>query len=528
MAFVRNLYSVIYQEDKSTISFFIFLITAIAFGVWFAFNQVNAVSTAGIAYYPTNYFLLTVFKCVLTLLVIYSFNRLIISYISDRVRPESLALSYCLLWLVLFAMPISLIALGVIFLQFLVLLYCLKKADYVSLCKRYLVDSFVLIILFITHVIFTSALSPLHWDMALLTANGATSSTVYPAATVFRGFVLAKQYSFSFVDHAHWAGIMNPPATCNSPFVQLVAFLLNLPSVSIEAFLKLIMSVNLLLAILGSFGFYLFLKYAGKLNSYFSLFGGILFFFSGTPFMFAMFKVDAGIFLSPYAAFPYALLFMSLAFMQKDKRWACWAGVALASPFFFIASHPEGIIYLIMFFGIYATGLCLFNTAQSLQSRIVLLLLSIFSFVGLTAFAVLPIMWDRLAGNMYVFGHIGDVEATPITYYDSYIYILLSFMPACVILAKINKRLSLVYLSALFLSFGMLIVIYLTTQISVMNMLVNVLHVSIHFWVLGRLGMYFFLSVATIVLFALQEISTTCYRLIIGCLNLQRLRLANE
>jgi hypothetical protein len=428
----------------------------------------------------------------------------------------------------LLTVPISLIVAGIITIQLVALFTILTKADYYRLFYRYGQDTAVLTILFLLHLFITSSLSPLHWKMAILTFHSLSSAQVFPVASIFDEYVLAKQFSFSNVDHAQWAALMNPPGTLNSPFMQLLVFILNLPSISFEVYHKVIMLINFILVVLGSFGFYLFLRYAAKLTLLFSLFGGCLFFFSGTPFIEQMYLVDAGIFISSYAAFPYALLFLTLAFKHQDLRWACWAGIALATPFFFMAPHPEGIIYSCSFYGVYAIGLCIFANNLNLSSRLKLASVSIFSFLVLSLFTLLPIGLDCLRGNMYVIGHVGDIVAAPLEDCKIYIKLLCCSILISLTLLKINKRMSTTYLSALFLSIVMLLGIYLITKVDLQKALTQILHTNIHFSVIWRIGMYFFLSVTIIALFALQEITTLCYNLLTTRVYLKRVQSVNE
>ena len=193
--------------------------------------------------------------------------------------------------------------------------------------------------------------------MALLTAQGFNSEEIPVLAPSFKGFVLSKQFDFSNIDHAQWAGIMHPAATFQSPLIQLIAFIFDLPNASYEIFHILIMTVYFTCMILGAFGFYLFLKYAAKIPVLFAIFGGIVFCFSGAPLLMQTFTSDGGIFLPAQICFPYALLFISLAFEYKSNRLAAFAGLALATPFFLLTPHPEGTIYSVLFFGIYTIGL---------------------------------------------------------------------------------------------------------------------------------------------------------------------------
>ncbi len=113
----------------------------------------------------------------------------------------------------------------------------------------------------------------------------------------FRGFLLAKQFHLVYIDHSQWAGIMHTPVSLMSTCLQLITLFFDLPSLSVESFHVVLSAIAFILVVLGSFGCYLFLRYAANISLPFAIFGGSLYFFSNDPHLERMFTSDAGIFL---------------------------------------------------------------------------------------------------------------------------------------------------------------------------------------------------------------------------------------
>jgi hypothetical protein len=365
----------------------------------------------------------------------------------------------------------------------------------------------VLGLFFFLHFFLTTRFNPLNWSKALLTGEGYFTEELPVVAPIFKGFVLAKQFAFSFVDHAAWAGVMNPPTTLSSPFMQMLVFILDLPSISYESFHAVLAAIFFLLAIIGSFGFYLFLKYAAKLHWLFCIFGGFLFFFSGAPFLSGMFIADGGILVSPYAMFPYALLLISIAFEKNDLRFSAWAGAALAAQFFFLSPHPEGVIYSLLFYGVFMTSLVYYSTQLSLKRRILLAITSFISFFILSAHSLIPVLYDQMAGNMYVFAHTGDIKHGKLADMKFYASMLALSMLASRLFLKNKITFSPVYLSALSLALFIGILMVLTWVTTVARVLAHLLHIGLHFWYIFRPGMYFILATFIVFLFILEELT---------------------
>lgn len=489
-------------------AFWLISVIALLFAYWFASMQVQMISADAYASYPKLYFLLTVGKCYLTIFVLFTLSHLLLSHASaGKAQVIGVALCYLPLVMVFGHWPMYWILLSTVCWQLIYLLTLLNKHDYDRLRKNYLIDGGILIFFFLCHFFLTSRFSPLHWDMALLTPKGFNSEEIPVVTPIYKGYLLAKQFSFAYVDHSQWAGVMNPPIPLSSPYMQLLTFIFDLPSISPHSFHIVIMTIFFTLFVLGSFGFYLFLRYAANIHVAFASLGGFLFFISGSPILNWSFISDGGIFLAPQAIFPYALLMITLAFNKNNYQFAVWAGVALASQFFFFAPHPEGTIYSLFFYGVYTLGLMLFSWRVDLWQKVKLALLSMVTFFALSAYVLVPMLYDQFMGNMIVFAHTGDVTAASIDIIKPYIKLLIFFTPLSLMLMWHYQKANSTYFSSLFLAFILLGFVYFITDVNLSLRLIQWTHIGIHFWVPTRIGVYFYTSVIIIAMYSMDGLA---------------------
>jgi hypothetical protein len=501
------------SNNKS--SFFTISLLAIVFGFWFAKMQLLAVSPAALASYPSIFLALTIVKCYLTIVAFFATSQLVLSYIlPGKCNSTAVAMTFLPLLLVYVHCPLYWVASLILLMQISLFVLYATPQNNELLRTKYGVDVLALFAFFLCHFFLTTAYSPLHWNMALLTAHGFNSEEVPVVASIFREFVLAKQFAFTNFDHGQWAGIMNPPGTLNSPLLQLVTLGLDLPSVSYEKFHMLMMSIYFMLLVMGSFGFYLFLRYALKLHGLFAFFGGYLFYFSGSPLLLGSFTSDAGIFTTAQSCFPYALLMISLAFEKNDWRLSAGAGLALAAQFFLLSPHPEGTIYLLLSFSLFTLGLFLFSSQLTWYRKFWLATISYLIFVGLSAFYILPIMIDRLSGNMYVFSHIQDVSFTYMIYFTPYIHLIVLFGSIAFVLLAIRRKISAVFLSSLLMAVALAMFVSMTTHEDFNAKVVHFLHLGIHIWCPTRPGVYFYTSSFIIAMIGLNALTQSIFDLV--------------
>ena len=498
-----------YIQPKSTVLITSIIIGLIAwnFGQWFAIQQLSMVAAGAVASYPKSLMLNTILKCVCTILIFFAFSTLFVSHISrSKLASRFVALSFIPLLLV-GSIPISLLLSGILCIQLVGIITVYRKSDYLWLANLYLVDLLALIGLFTLHVMLTKLVSPLHWKMAMFTTFGAVGEEIQIQAPFYKGFSLAKQFVFSNFDYSEWGSILNPPITLSSPFMQLTAFIVDLPSMSPIAFHKLLAATQFMLMVSGSFGLYLFLKYPMRLNVIYAFFGGCLMFFSATPLLFHMLSDDGAVFLTCYAIFPYALLLIALAYQKQNYIFACWAGTALASQLFFLTPHPEGILYSTLFYGIFTFVMCISTTDLGWQKRIGLGFISFMVFGALCLYPLLPILIDQALGNSHTFAHTGDIDVNDIMKVKSYLILLAIFGPVSFIVRGFQKNVNPVYISALVLTLVLAGLYAMTTSHKLVTIMVQTLHVGLHVWAPWRIGLFFCIGVFIIAMTGLQAIT---------------------
>ncbi len=478
---------------------------AIIVGCWFSHEQIYAVSASGAQYYPITYYYLTIFKSYLTIVCIYLATYLLLRTITnDRISLLQLALCFIPLILIPFGFSI----LSACTLISLIILISFYKIDGLKSIGRHFIsyrtDYIAFMIITVLNLLLTSRFSPLFWGNAILAEKGYNSEEVAVLAPIFKGYLLAKQYSFSFLDHAQWAGIMHPPGNLNSPLLQLLVLTFDLPSVSYYDFHALILLLFLALGIFGSMGTYLLLKYSYKVTFLFSLFGGLLFFFGGAPLMDGSFATDAGIFLPPQALFPWVLLMANASYMKRSLKFAVYVGVFLAAQFFILTPHPEGTIYMMGSYLLYSAVMSTFSADIKVKTRILLFLIPLITFFLLSLFYLAPVLYDRFTGDMYVFAHTGDVTASNLRYIKRYLLLAIISIPYTAYIFSLEKRITPQYLSLVVLCVSLVAFTLLTMNVNFSLWLIAVMHIGLHFWVPTRLGLYLIFTVILLTVIALD------------------------
>jgi hypothetical protein len=487
---------------QSLFAFTIISIIAMAFGYWFAQQQLLAVTPSASLTYPSTFFGLTIIKVYLTILIFWGCSLLYLSYLSrSAINNIYIAISYLPLLLIFIHGSLLTAICLVLTIQFFILLHAWRSQDYYGWSINSVQNISALGFLILLHFFLTTRFSPWHSSMSLLQDPAIEITAV---ATLYKSFILATQFSFTNFDYTAWAGILNPPITLASPLLQLTAVILALPSINVTPYFTSLHSIFLATIIAGSFGYYLLLKYTAKVSFLFALLGGFLFFFGGHPLGREMFNNDGGIFLSSYALYPFALLIINLAFEKKNYYLSSWAGVILAAQFFIFAPHPEGIMYLLLFYGIFCMGLCLFSTHLTWYHKICLVGLSFFVFALLSAYTIIPIMVDIMHSNLKVFSHIGDIQAATWSDTQRYRLLALVFLPYSFTLLLLQRRLSPFYLAIALLTLFLEILQYLCQYVTFVTWLTQTLHVGLHLWATWRLGLFFYATVTILILMALD------------------------
>src|SRR5688572_14379345 len=178
-----------------------FLLTsliAILIGIWFSEHQLTAITVDAAASYPIAYRVLAVFKCYCVVIAFFSFSHLMLSVFSRaKVSLLSTACTYIPLLLIYASYPWLWVLTITLISQLALLIATWNHNDYVWLKKTFLNDVIAICLFVLVHILFTTRFFPLNWNSPLLVNSGMFSEEIPVLAPLFRGYLLAKQFSFS-------------------------------------------------------------------------------------------------------------------------------------------------------------------------------------------------------------------------------------------------------------------------------------------------------------------------------------------
>ncbi len=394
------------------LSLLLLLICAIPIGIWFKHQQLLFISPELIPNYPLASWLDVIFTVFLLFTITWAAWVFIISRFFKQAPLDLViiidALTFYTLLILIMGIPTQIVVIIFLMLKLIFVLYLvfIRKLEFKH--YPYFKWHFVaLLIIFLFLFFFNTVLSPLSWHNVLVTYRPESPGGVVTISTpLFKSqFVNAKSFDFSGFDASYWGTGNYSPTSLNSNLTTLLTFILNLPSINIEAFHKLILLIIFALFVFGSFGFYLYLFYALKLSFPISLLGGILFTFSNI-FLGVEANYEFPSFLTSFLVLPYALLFLHLAFNKSNYLLVALAGLCMALPLYILAPHPEALIHATAFFSAYAVWQILFNNNEkSFLKKISLGALSAVMYALMSLAYLVPVFIKLLQGETILFGH---------------------------------------------------------------------------------------------------------------------------
>ncbi len=372
---------------------------------------------------------------------------------------------------------------------------------------------FILIVVFCS--VFSGFISPVFWDNPMgnypLSGTGrilANTTPLYKSA-----YVNAEQFSFSFMDHAYWAGIARYPTDMFSVVIPVLAFAFGLSAVDVESFHRLMLIVNFNLLVAGSFTFYLFLFVGLRLSFAASLFGGLAIVFTNQT-MIRQMAFDYPINTSLFLCIPLALLFIRLAFRENRLAWAAMSGLILALPFYILAPHPEVTMKGIFFFGFYLAYMVFFNREQAdAMIRIRLGAICLLAALSGATYYLIPVFAPIMIGELEI-----SISARPLFTYglrDTAV-VLSPFLTSCGILSclaltEVKNIWSHRSLRSDFVFFGGMLLFLLLLLIpgnsGIFNGLFTTLLPSIKFYAVERTSLYLVFASVTVAAMALDTLS---------------------
>ncbi|HEY59168.1 MAG TPA: hypothetical protein G4N92_00550, partial [Anaerolineae bacterium] len=391
---------------------FILFIISIVVGIWFQYQQLSFVSPDLMSLYPKIRLLEPIFTVFLAQLMVWALWGILTNQVfaeNNRFQIAKYdAYSFLAFTLMVIGLP-SQTALLIFFISKCCILIYLIITRKISVEIKPLFWKHIAAILIISLFLFlfNTLISPISWHNPLLTYNPDSPGGVVIVSTpLFKSqYVNAKLFNFSGFDPTYWGSGNFNPTSLNSSLVSWLSFALNLPSIDVIAFHKLILAIIFASFLLGSFGFYFFLSSALKISFPFALLGGILFTFSN-HFLGRELHYEYPSFLTSYFVLPYGLLFLRLAFKRSDIILALISGLVMALPFYFLAPHPESMIHSMVFFTAYAVWLLLFGRDQkTFLLSFALCLASAGIFLLCSLGYLTPVFMKIISGETFLFGH---------------------------------------------------------------------------------------------------------------------------
>jgi len=413
-----------------------------SFAAWFAYQQIHTVFH-GASSYPFFYYLLTIYKVSVFLLIL----TLLCLYLLDLICHQTFSIkrmffSIFPIVLINFGFSLGFCTFAIISISILLTLPYYKEIEKLLWQRKIDVLVLILIILWFTFYKNVNLFSPLQWARSLLNIR---SEEIGVTAQIYKNYISSKQFSFSDMDYSNWAGVIHSPNGLVSPLLQIIALVFDLPSIDIKSFLKVILIILYALAIAGSFGFYLYFRYALMTRTSIAIMAS-LFFVLGNAFFLTTLQIEYFIFAVNYLLLPYVLLSLKLSIIRNSIRIACWTGAVIALPFFILSPHPEAIIYTVFIFMIFGAINLIAPKDQTRLNIVKLLGTSLLTFVIFSLFYTGPLLWEVLNGDMHVFGHVQPLNVLanvlPLIHksiLSPYFYLIILCFP-CIVLQQASEK----------------------------------------------------------------------------------------
>lgn len=361
--------------------------------------------------YPSSIFLVTLAKSFFTAaLFCMVWQKIINFFIAEKISPYFFTIIFSPIILLFFGFKILVVLQAMVALSMLLIAF----SNRIKINYNYLSDAIFFLLIFCALGIFCEIFSPFYERDQILTAKDQFYylPQLSVVGSLIKGFIWVKYFSFSHIDYSQWAGIMNTFQA--SPLLQITTLVLDLPSVDINSFYKVLYSIIFVLCLIGSFGFYLLLYRGLGLNRGLALFGGIAYIICN-PAFFINISLDGHFFISSYCLLPLALFFLIISLKKNSDFYALLAGVTLFSQFIFLAPHPEGTIYTAATYAVIGFFYAAFqkDLALNFKRRFVLFSLSILSFGLFSLIYFAPLLNDILRGVTHIYGHAPRFSPLP-------------------------------------------------------------------------------------------------------------------
>jgi len=393
----------------------LYAVTGIVFSYWVTSMQLDLVGPAFSDAYPWSSRLQSMAE-VFGLFAIGVLSSLTLTRQALPYIPlPKLATASAIAWMLILASPLGM-GLGasvmLSILAHLILIYSLTPAGIWNEKLWKLGPHLIALGIIVVAVTFSATMvSPFHQQAPLTVYRVPSQGDLHIFSPLYKSYIWSKFFSFSDIDYSAWGAVPNVVTNLRSVPAMLATLLLDLPSIDVKSFHRLITFLVYLIFIFGSFGFYLFARIGLQVRFGIAVLGSIPFILANIFFQHS-FNGDYLFFVSSYALLPYALLGINVAIKKNSPLAAAWTGVALALPFYVLAPHPEAVIHAMFAFILISLFWLLIKTPQvSFVRKFVLMSISALTALGLSAAHLFPIVDMTATGNMITFGHLSGVFA---------------------------------------------------------------------------------------------------------------------
>jgi len=333
-------------------------------GLWFKYSQLAIAANELIPVYPIAYLIypclvLFLLFCIFWVFAGAAYKLFFLGHDLARVMFYD-AVTYLFFALAAANIPIKTCFLLFLAAKALLIFFLLCKCQVKIKTRAYWVIA-VLFFYGIIYTIFMGFLSPLSWWNPLAVYGHGESGVVAVGSLLYRiGYVNAKLFDFSGFDYSYWGTISHGITTLFSQPFAAITLLLDLPSIDVASFQRLLQVLYFFGCIASSFGFFLFILYGLRLSFFTALWGGLLLIFSNSFFI-TGFTLHFPAFAGGFLILPYVFLLLRLAFRKDNLNCAFFAGLIFALQYYIFPGHPDAAIHsfmMVLAYGIFHT---LFN-----------------------------------------------------------------------------------------------------------------------------------------------------------------------
>ena len=420
----------------------IVLLTSVIFATWYAHEQVGALFLGQETSYPLQLRLITITEVIVVFVIFY----LLISLWFRWIKGERLE-HFDAIIAALVLLPFALAPLGLptpaidipqlaslnnrfgriittakgngvpilfyvsILAIFLFSVYYLIRSYYQNRpgWRRRIAHIGALALILVGHAVGNQLFSPLMGSDLIYNSIGLYQQEQPFIEPVYQGFAWAKMFSFSAFDYSYWGSAPNVPTLYYSFPLQLLAFLLDLPSISQESFIVTYNTVLFALLVAGGFATYLIVRELMDADYGTSVAAGIAFVLANHS-LYENVLSEPQIHIASYSLFPFYIYLMCRAVKSGSLAYAACAGMAISLPFYLASPHPESTILFMLSVIVFTAVLFVWKPrgqswSDMLAQRSKVGAVAAITCVGVSLAHIVPIFGAELDGTMHVFGH---------------------------------------------------------------------------------------------------------------------------